>query len=151
MPQIEVLPSTKATPTPGWAYVPDTGYDPSKAPLNPSAPRRTRAGSGPGSAPGSGSGLGGAFGNAAGAGGDEKRSRAGGPAAAASSASLSAPLTGRSARQQNAVLKRLADLDRESGANKEIGVPKRERERDMGRCKGLFALKYVVVFHKFHP
>ena len=43
MPQIEVLPNAKQNLAPGWAYVPDTGYDPSRAPLNPSAPRRLRA------------------------------------------------------------------------------------------------------------
>ncbi|KAF2086237.1 hypothetical protein K490DRAFT_44621 [Saccharata proteae CBS 121410] len=43
MPSIEVLPNTgaAAAPAPGWAYVPDTGYDPSKAPINPAARKRT--------------------------------------------------------------------------------------------------------------
>lgn len=41
MPTIEVLPNTTASaPAPGWAYVPDTGYDPSKAPLIPPANRK---------------------------------------------------------------------------------------------------------------
>ena len=44
MPRIEVLPTTKSTGAPGWAYVPDTGYDPSKVALNPTGARsRARA------------------------------------------------------------------------------------------------------------
>ncbi|KAL9055670.1 MAG: hypothetical protein Q9162_003396 [Coniocarpon cinnabarinum] len=40
MPLIEELPTAKAAnATPGWAYVPDTGYDPSKAPIVPSGAR----------------------------------------------------------------------------------------------------------------
>ncbi|KAH7039120.1 HIT finger domain-containing protein [Macrophomina phaseolina] len=42
MPHIEVIPITSgAAPAPGWAYVPDTGYDPSKAAINPSGRKRT--------------------------------------------------------------------------------------------------------------
>ncbi|OMP86010.1 putative zinc finger protein C29A3.05 [Diplodia seriata] len=42
MPHIEVIPITSgAAPAPGWAYVPDTGYDPSKVAINPSARKRT--------------------------------------------------------------------------------------------------------------
>ncbi|KAL8797841.1 MAG: hypothetical protein Q9195_000193 [Heterodermia aff. obscurata] len=40
MPTIEVLPSSTSISAPGWAYVPDTGYDPSKAPLQPTARKR---------------------------------------------------------------------------------------------------------------
>ena len=40
---IEVLPSSKDTATPGYAYVPDTGYDPSKAAIVPSSGSRKRA------------------------------------------------------------------------------------------------------------
>ena len=41
MPHIEELPlSTKNASAPGWAYVPDTGYDPSKVSINPSQRKR---------------------------------------------------------------------------------------------------------------
>lgn len=40
MPTIEVLPTSTSISAPGWAYVPDTGYDPSKAPLAPTARKR---------------------------------------------------------------------------------------------------------------
>jgi zinc finger HIT domain-containing protein 1 len=43
MPLIEVLPQTTTTSAPGWAYVPDTGYDPSKAPILPSGARQRAA------------------------------------------------------------------------------------------------------------
>ncbi len=40
MPLIEVLPNSTTTVAPGWAYVPDTGFDPSKAPIVPSGARK---------------------------------------------------------------------------------------------------------------
>jgi len=43
MPQIEILPNTGAAPAPGWAYVPDTGYDPSKVAINPKDRKRIAA------------------------------------------------------------------------------------------------------------
>ena len=43
MPQIEVLPNKSSAPAPGWAYVADTGFDPSKAPIQPSGPRQRAA------------------------------------------------------------------------------------------------------------
>jgi zinc finger HIT domain-containing protein 1 len=42
MPQIEVL-QTAHTAAPGWAYVLDTGHDPSRAAINPSGARKGRA------------------------------------------------------------------------------------------------------------
>ena len=40
MPLVEVLPNTATTTSaPGWAYVPDTGFDPSKAAIVPSGAR----------------------------------------------------------------------------------------------------------------
>lgn len=42
MPQIEVL-QTAHTAAPGWAYVVDTGHDPSKLAINPSGTRKGRA------------------------------------------------------------------------------------------------------------
>ncbi|KAL9070706.1 MAG: hypothetical protein Q9157_005712 [Trypethelium eluteriae] len=44
MPHIEELPTAKSSNVaPGWAYVPDTGYDPSKAAINPTHPRKRLA------------------------------------------------------------------------------------------------------------
>ena len=40
MPLIEVLPNSTTASAPGWAYVPDTGYDPSKAAIVPSGSRK---------------------------------------------------------------------------------------------------------------
>lgn len=37
---IEVLPNTSTATAPGWAYVPDTGFDPSKAAIVPSGARK---------------------------------------------------------------------------------------------------------------
>jgi len=44
MPTIEEIPTGKgAAPAPGWAYVADTGFDPSRAAINPSGSRGKRA------------------------------------------------------------------------------------------------------------
>jgi zinc finger HIT domain-containing protein 1 len=43
MPHIEELPTTARAAAPGWSYVVDTGYDPSKAAINPSSRKRVRA------------------------------------------------------------------------------------------------------------
>lgn len=43
MPHIEELPTTAKAAAPGWSYVVDTGYDPSKAAINPSNRKRVRA------------------------------------------------------------------------------------------------------------
>ena len=40
MPLIQELPNSTSSTAPGWAYVPDTGYDPSKAAIQPSARKR---------------------------------------------------------------------------------------------------------------
>ncbi|KAJ8607201.1 hypothetical protein MRB53_040461 [Persea americana] len=40
MPSIEEIPIAKSAAAPGWAYVPDNGYDPSKAPIVPSGARK---------------------------------------------------------------------------------------------------------------
>jgi zinc finger HIT domain-containing protein 1 len=39
---VQELPSTKSISTPGWAYVPDTGINPSVAALQPSRAKRAR-------------------------------------------------------------------------------------------------------------
>ncbi|KAI9803890.1 MAG: hypothetical protein M1825_001770 [Sarcosagium campestre] len=91
MPSIEVLPASKAQAnTPGWAYVPDTGYDPSKASLAPSNTKsRHRV--------------------------TARRPNATHP-----------DLT---ARQQTAVLKRLADLDRDN-SQRDVQIPVPARVKD---------------------
>ncbi|MCJ1252114.1 hypothetical protein MMC30_009352 [Trapelia coarctata] len=43
MPTVEVLPNSTSISAPGWAYVPDNGYDPSKAPIQPSGSRKRNA------------------------------------------------------------------------------------------------------------
>ena len=43
MPHIQELPTTAKAAAPGWSYVVDTGYDPSKAAINPSSRKRVRA------------------------------------------------------------------------------------------------------------
>ncbi|KAI9795801.1 MAG: hypothetical protein M1833_006822 [Piccolia ochrophora] len=92
MPHIEVLPPTKAqASTPGWAYVPDTGYDPSKASLAPSSTSRKRTTR----VQKSGGGIGGS------------------------------ELT---ARQQNAILKHLVELDRDNHRDTHIPVPVKARD-----------------------
>jgi zinc finger HIT domain-containing protein 1 len=90
MPLIEVLANTTSATAPGWAYVPDTGYDPSKAPLQPAARKRN--------------------------------ARALGPAA-----------EGTTAKQNAALLRRLADLDRDNFKDVQIAVPSKQKE---GSAKG---------------
>ncbi|KAI4718132.1 hypothetical protein E4T48_05654 [Aureobasidium sp. EXF-10727] len=43
MPHIQELPTTAKAAAPGWSYVVDTGYDPSKAAINPASRKRVRA------------------------------------------------------------------------------------------------------------
>ncbi|KAI4137727.1 MAG: hypothetical protein L6R39_007133 [Caloplaca ligustica] len=43
MPGIEVLPNSTSISAPGWAYVPDNGYDPSKAAIQPTGARKRAA------------------------------------------------------------------------------------------------------------
>ncbi|KAL2011981.1 hypothetical protein VTN00DRAFT_4699 [Thermoascus crustaceus] len=40
MPHVEVLTSSASTVTPGWTYVPDTGFDPSQAAIKPTVGRK---------------------------------------------------------------------------------------------------------------
>ena len=44
MPLVEEVASKSHKATHGWAYVPDTGYDPSKAPIVPAGTKRTASG-----------------------------------------------------------------------------------------------------------
>ena len=78
MPTIEVLPNSTSISAPGWAYVPDTGYDPSKAAIQPSARKR-----------------------------------------AARASNLGGNITN-DTRQANAILKHIAELDRESSKDVQI-------------------------------
>lgn len=43
MPHVEVLPNSTASAAPGWHYVVDTGYDPSKVAINPKDRKRIAA------------------------------------------------------------------------------------------------------------
>lgn len=44
MPEIEELQTTAKAAAPGWSYVVDTGYDPSKVAINPTSRKRQRTG-----------------------------------------------------------------------------------------------------------
>ncbi|KAF1362367.1 hypothetical protein EJ07DRAFT_106774 [Lizonia empirigonia] len=82
MPHVEVLPNSAATVAPGWTYVVDTGYDPSKVAINPKNKKRAAA----------------------------------------------APGTHRSdndlsARQQTAIARRIAELERDNDPKQSIPVP----------------------------
>ena len=85
MPLIEVLPNSTSISAPGWAYVPDTGYDPSKAPIQPGARKRNARVLGPGGAD-------------------------------------------TTARQNTAVLKRLADLDKDNFKDVQIAIPSKQKD-----------------------
>jgi zinc finger HIT domain-containing protein 1 len=43
MPHVEVLPNSASSVAPGWTYVVDTGYDPSKVAINPKNKKRVAA------------------------------------------------------------------------------------------------------------
>ena len=85
MPTIEVLPNSTSISAPGWTYVPDTGYDPSKAPIQ-AGPRKRNA-------------------RIAGTSGGDT-----------------------TARQNNAILRRLADLDKDNSKDVHISVPNKQKE-----------------------
>ena len=86
MPRIEILPNSSSISAPGWAYVPDNGYDPSKVAIQPTGARKRAART---------SGV---------AGGDT------------------------TTRQQNAVLKHLADLEKDSHRDVQISVPPKQKD-----------------------
>ncbi len=87
--QIEVLPNSTSISAPGWAYVPDTGYDPSKAAIQPTGTRKRSA----------------------------RNVVTGGGGGADTTA-----------RQNNAVLKHLAELDKDNHRDVQIPVPNRPRD-----------------------
>ncbi|KAF2827700.1 hypothetical protein CC86DRAFT_440223 [Ophiobolus disseminans] len=82
MPHVEVLPNSAASVAPGWTYVVDTGYDPSKVAINPKNKKRA----------------------AAQAGGQRGENEL-------------------SARQQTAVARRIAELERDNDAKQSIAIP----------------------------
>jgi|SRR5690242_2674928 len=82
MPHVEVLPNSAAAVAPGWTYVVDTGYDPSKVAINPKNKKRA--------------------------------------AAAASGQRGENEL---SARQQTAIARRIAELERDNDPKQSIIVP----------------------------
>ena len=95
MPHVEVLPNSASISAPGWAYVPDTGYDPSKVALQPSGARKRAA-------------------RASGIGSSDN-----------------------TARQNNAIAKHLAELDKENHKDVQIAVPVRQRD---GAGRGKYSL-----------
>lgn len=80
---VEELPDSSTALTPGWTYVPDTGFDPAKAAITPALGRKRRTGDAGGG----------------GGGGDL------------------------SARQKNAIIRHLAELDREN--HRDVPIPVR--------------------------
>lgn len=86
MPQIEVVPNSTSISAPGWAYVPDNGYDPSKIAIQPTGARKRAARS---------SGL---------TGGDT------------------------TTRQQNAIFKHLAELDKDNHRDVQILLPNKQKD-----------------------
>lgn len=86
MPHIEVVPNSTSISAPGWAYVPDNGYDPSKIAIQPTGARKRAART---------SGI---------TGGDT------------------------TTRQQNAILKHLADLDKDNHREIQILIPNKQKD-----------------------
>ncbi|KAF2714123.1 hypothetical protein K504DRAFT_155004 [Pleomassaria siparia CBS 279.74] len=82
MPHVEVLPNSASVSAPGWTYVVDNGYDPSKVAINPKD--RKRAAARPGGARGENE---------------------------------------LSARQQTAIARRIAELERDNDPKQSIPVP----------------------------
>ncbi|KAF2630158.1 hypothetical protein BU25DRAFT_408743 [Macroventuria anomochaeta] len=82
MPHVEVLPNSAAAVAPGWTYVVDTGYDPSKVAINPKNKKRA--------------------------------------AAAPSGQRAENEL---SARQQTAIARRIAELERDNDPKQNISIP----------------------------
>lgn len=85
MPHVEVLPNSTGAAAPGWTYVVDTGYDPSKVAINPR----------------------------------NKKRAATAPSGARGENDLSA-------RQQTAMARRIAELDRDNDPRQTIALPGRQ-------------------------
>ncbi|KAI9786779.1 MAG: hypothetical protein M1816_007786 [Peltula sp. TS41687] len=88
MPLIEVLPNTTNASAPGWAYVPDTGYDPSKIAIQPSGARQR----------------------------------------ATRGATLGGDGPEMSVKQNNAIIKHLAELDKDNHRDVHIPIPVRQKD-----------------------
>lgn len=86
MPHIEIVPNSSSISAPGWAYVPDNGYDPSKIAIQPSGARKRAART---------SGI---------AGGDT------------------------TTRQQNAIVKHLAELDKDNSRDVQIQISTKQKD-----------------------
>ena len=100
MAYIEEVANSASVSAPGWAYVPDTGFDPSKAPIQPSARKR-----------------------------NARVQQGGGDT---------------TARQSNAILKRLAELDKDNFKDVHIAIPSRQKEGG-GRAKGKTAATRKIL------
>ncbi|MCJ1473339.1 hypothetical protein MMC13_001990 [Lambiella insularis] len=107
MPTIEVLPNSTSISAPGWAYVPDTGYDPSKAPIQASGSRKRNA-------------------RIAGPGGGDT-----------------------TARQNNAILKRLADLDKDNSKDVHISIPNKNKDGRAAKGKTAATRKIILAQKTF--
>ncbi|MCJ1397663.1 hypothetical protein MMC11_000859 [Xylographa trunciseda] len=102
MPTIEVLPNSTSISAPGWTYVPDTGYDPSKAPIQ-AGPRKRNA-------------------RIAGTSGGDT-----------------------TARQNTAILKRLADLDKDNSKDVQISIPHKQKDASGRVSKGKTAVTRKIL------
>ena len=99
MPHIEEVANSAATSAPGWAYVPDTGYDPSKAAIQPSGARKRKVRFGPAE---------------------------------------------NTAKQNNATLKRLADLEKDNTKELHIAIPSKQKDAG-GKTKGKTAVTRKIL------
>ncbi|KAL8736674.1 MAG: hypothetical protein Q9166_000040 [cf. Caloplaca sp. 2 TL-2023] len=106
MPGVEVLPNSTSISAPGWAYVPDNGYDPSKTAIQPSGARKRAART---------SGI---------AGGDT------------------------TARQQNATLKHLLELDKDNYRDVQILVPARLKDKTGSKPRTTTNVRRILTSQK---
>ncbi|KAL8672858.1 MAG: hypothetical protein Q9168_002696 [Polycauliona sp. 1 TL-2023] len=106
MPGIEVLPNSTSISAPGWAYVPDLGFDPSKTAIQPSGARKR----------------------------------------AARTAGLTAGDT--TARQQNATLKHLLELDKDNSRDVQIPVPARFKDKTGPKVKTTPNVRRILTSQK---
>ncbi|KAL8693067.1 MAG: hypothetical protein Q9218_002031 [Villophora microphyllina] len=106
MPSIEVLPNSASISAPGWAYVPDLGYDPSRTAIQPSGSRKRAART------------------AGTAGGDT------------------------TTRQQNAILRHLAELDKDNHRDLQIPVPARFKEKAGSKSKTTPNVRRILTSQK---
>ncbi|KAK2766269.1 hypothetical protein FQN54_007786 [Arachnomyces sp. PD_36] len=108
MPQIEVLPNSSTGATPGWAYVPATRFDPSKAAIKPSGVRKRGA----------------------------RDTGTGGGRADVTS------------RQNTAILRHLAELDRENHRDVHIPIPAKKQESRGTRGKITSNVRRILMSQK---